>query len=342
MKIEVDKKNNVKETMTVSRRSARLRHRTAWLYYVEGMTQGAIAERLGIGRITVNRMLFEARATREVRIALIRDIAEHTEAEIELEKRFDIHEAIVVPLSAPRSDPRPAIGAAAGNFISDLLRPNMRIGLGWGQTLLGSLTFVAERQVPGLAVVSLLGGITRARQANPAEFAAQFARSLLADCYLLSAPAIVDTPATKQTLIERCGLSEVYEFSKSLDAVVISVGEIGPNSTARQFGAVSEADNEALLAAGAVGDVLFNFFNSEGKLVNHSLNKRTMSIPVETIAATPVRVLVSGGASKITAMLGAFKLFRPTVLITDEFTAKALLKSIVSGATAASSSRQIR
>ena len=91
------------KTTDSGRKSPRLRHRVAWMYYVEEMTQGAIADRLGIGRITVGRMLFEARATHEVRIALSRDLAELTEAEIELEKKYGLHEAIVVPLSAARA-----------------------------------------------------------------------------------------------------------------------------------------------------------------------------------------------------------------------------------------------
>ena len=108
--------------------------------------------------------------------------------------------------------------------------------------------------------------------------------------------------------------------------MVVCVGSIDSDSTASRYGAVSKADNAALRAAGAVGDMLFNFFDIDGKLVDHSLNKRTMSIPVDTISAVPARILVAGGANKVAAMIGAFKLFRPTVLITDEFTAKALLK----------------
>jgi DNA-binding transcriptional regulator LsrR (DeoR family) len=322
-----DKRNDREIGMAAAfgRKSSRQRHRVAWLYYVEEMTQCAIADRLGIGRISAGRMLSEARAAHEVRISLTRHLAELAEAEVGLQKRFAIPEAIVVPLSSARADPRLAIGAATGNYISDMLRPNMKIGLGWGQTLLSSLTFLPERQVPRLSVVSLLGGITRARQANPAEFIAQFARLFLADCYLLAAPAIVDSAKTRETLIEQCGLSEVYDFSKSLDAVVVSVGSFGANSTAESLGVISQAESARLQAAGAVGDMLFRFFDIDGKIVDHALNERTMSIPVETISAAPVRILVSGGADKIEAMIGGFKLFRPTVLITDEFTAKSLL-----------------
>lgn len=308
-----------------SRRSPRLRQRVAWMYYVEEMTQSAIADALGIGRITVVRLLSEARAMNEVRVSLSRDAAGLSRLEIELQKAYGVNEAIVAPLSSLDADPRAPIAAAAGEYISEMLQPDMKVGLGWGQTLNRSLSFITERQVPRLSVVSLVGGITRARQANPAEFAWQFSRIFMADCYLLAAPAIVDSAATKRTLIERCGLREVFDFANSLDAVVVSVGSTIPNSTTNLFGVISNADQAALRACGVVGDVLFNFFDVEGRLVDHPLNERSMSIPIPTLAATPNRVLVSGGPDKIEPIVGAFKLIRPTVLITDEATAEALI-----------------
>ena len=174
-------------------------------------------------------------------------------------------------------------------------------------------------------MVSLLGGITRAKQANPAEFAWQFSRIFMADCYLLAAPAIVDSGATKRALIERCGLKEVFDFAQQLDAVVVSVGSTKLNATTDFYGIVSEAELEALRELGAVGDILYNFFDIEGRLVDHPLNERSMSIPMSTLRAVPSRVLVSGGLDKVDAIVGACKLLRPTVVITDEITAQALL-----------------
>jgi len=296
------------------------------MYYVEEMTQSAIAEALGVGRVTVVRLLSEARALNEVRVSLPRDMAELSQLEIALQKEWRIAEAIAAPLSSPDADPRAAIGAAAGQYLSEMLRPGMKIGLGWGKTLFNSLGFLSEKSVPGLSVVSLAGGVTHVHQANPAEFAWQFARLYRADCYLIAAPAIVDSAATKNALIERCGLREVFDFAKSLHAVVVSVGPMTAQSTTNQFGFVSAADQKALRARGAVGDVLFNFFDADGRLVDHPLNERAMSIPIKTIAATPARILVAGGLDKVDAMIGAFHLLRPTVTITDQFTAAALLE----------------
>jgi DNA-binding transcriptional regulator LsrR (DeoR family) len=310
---------------TAGRRSPRLRQRVAWMYYVEEMTQSAIADALGIGRITVVRLLSEARAMNEVRISLSREVAGLSRLEIGLQKSYGVCEAIVAPLSSATADPRPVVAAAAGEFISDMLRPDMKIGLGWGTTLNKSLSFISERHAPRLRVVSLLGGITRARAANPAEFAWQFSRIFMAECYLLAAPAIVDNAATKRTLIESCGLKEVFEFSNSLDAVVVSVGSTHVNSRTNFYGNISPADLESLRGIGAVGDILYNFFDIEGHLVEHSLNERSMSIPLPTLKRAPVRVLISGGLDKVEALVGAFKLLRPTVVVTDEVTAEALL-----------------
>ena len=313
------------EAVGLGRRAPRLRQRVAWMYYVEEMTQGAIADTLGIGRITVVRLLAEARGLNEVRMALSRDIAELSRLEFDVQKKYGLPEVVVAPLSTSWADPSNAVAAAAGEYISQMLRPDMKLGLGWGNTLNRTLGFIQERQVPHLSVVSLLGGITRARQANPAEFAWQFSRIFLADCYLLAAPAVVDSPETKRTLIERCGLKEVYDFSKSLDAVVVSVGTTEPQSTTNYYGIISNAEIRELRASGAVGDMLYNFFDRRGRLVDHPINDRVMSIPLSTLGATPIRVLVSGGKEKIKPLIGAFKLLRPTALITDEATAALLI-----------------
>ncbi len=309
---------------SAGRRSPRLRQRVAWMYYIEEMTQSAIADALGIGRITVVRLLAEARSMHEVRITLSRDIADLSRLEIELQKRFGLPEAIVAPRSSPRADARSIVAAAAGPFISDILQPDMTIGLGWGRTLSRSLGFIRERQAPRLTVVSLLGGITRARAANPAEFAWEFSRVFMAECFLIAAPAIVDSAATKHALIEHCGLKEVFELSKRLDAVVVGVGSLS-RPTTEFYGVVPDRELDSLRAAGAVGEMLYNFFGADGRLVDHPLNERAMSIPISSVRQAPIRVLVAGGAEKAEAMIGAFQLLRPTVFITDELAAEALL-----------------
>ena len=312
----------------VGRRSPRLRQRVAWMYYVEEMTQSAIADALGIGRITVVRLLAEARSMSDVRISLARDIAELAGLEIETQKRLGVRRSRRrAALRAPQAIRAAVIAAAAGEYVSRLLRPDMKIGLGWGETLSRMLGFLEEKSAPRLSVVSLLGGIMRARAANPAECAWQFSRVYMADCFMLAAPAIVDSPETKRTLIERCGLGEVFEIARALDAVVVGVGALPSFAAARAYGLISEEEVGELKARGAIGNLLYNFFDAEGVPVDHSINARGMSIPIDSLRKAPARIMVAGGAEKVEAITAACRLLQPTTLITDEGAAKAMVGS---------------
>ena len=306
------------------RRSERLRQRAAWMYFVEEMTQSAIADALGVGRVTVVRMLAEAKALGEVRIALSRGHAELGGLEAALCKAHGFEEALVAPLSAPAADPTGPIGAALGDYVSSLLRNDMKIGLGWGRTLNRSLEYLRERSLRGLSVVSLVGGVTHFAHDNPAEFPSAFARAFNADCYLIPAPAVVDSPATKAALIERCGLGAVYAFAGALDAIVVSVGSLGGEATIARFELIGEADRRLMREFGGVGELLCNIFDHEGRIIDHPLNQRVMSVPMQAVRGAPIRVLAAGGHHKLPAIEGAIKLLRPTALVTDETTARKL------------------
>jgi DNA-binding transcriptional regulator LsrR (DeoR family) len=313
----------VPEAEASRRRSARLRLRVAWMYYAEDMTQGAIAQQLGIGRVTVTRLLADARAMHEVSISLSREIADLPRLEISLERRFGLREAIVAPLSDPSADPTTAIGAATGAYLGSMMQSATRIGVGWGRTLHSSLDFLEGGQAD--TVVSLLGGLSAVEHYNPAEFAWAFSRLFKARCYLLAAPAIVDDADTKRRLIDHCGVGQSLAMTETLDAVLLSVGGMSPLRPTVTTDPYPPLVHDELLRAGAVGNILYNFFDAHGRLVDHPINDCIMSAPLQTLCRAPERILASGGADKIAALSGAMALIKPTVLITDEATAILLL-----------------
>jgi deoxyribonucleoside regulator len=302
-------------------RIARNRMRIAWMYYVEGLTQNEIADRLGIGRVTVVRNINEAIRQREVKIWIEGEVSECFELEAQLKQAFGFREAVVVPEPVQPENVTKSIGVAAGMFVSDSLADDMTVGVGWGATLYESLATLAPRELENVQVISLLGGIVQARKFNPAEFAWQFARIMGADCYLFQAPAVVDVEA----LIERCGLKDIFRRAERLDMALLSVGTLAPSATAFRFNLISDEDRAALLKKGAVGDLLFNFYDREGRLIDHPVNRRVMSLPVEQLRSVPTRVIASGGNDKVECLLGAIRLIGCNVLITNEATARELL-----------------
>ncbi|MGO4561767.1 MULTISPECIES: sugar-binding transcriptional regulator [Phyllobacteriaceae] len=309
----------------------RLRIRAAWMYFIEQMTQNEIADVLGVGRVTVVRMLAEARARNEVKIAIESDLSEIVRLERSLEKVFGLEQALVAPLSSPDADPIPGIAAKTGAYLSEAMRSGMRVGVGWGRTLFSTLPFIGAKSLSDFKVISLLGGVGVARRYNPAEFAWRFAQVFQGDGYLIPAPAVVDSVETKVALVERCGLQEIFEMADALDAVLLSIGGIASATTFYRGGFLKEADREALVARGAVGDLLFHFFNRNGDLVDDPVNDRVMSVEVDRLRRAPLRILTSGGQEKIEALLGAMHLVQPTVLITDEESARRMLEMKVAG-----------
>jgi DNA-binding transcriptional regulator LsrR (DeoR family) len=296
------------------------------MYFIEQMTQNEIAEVLGVGRVTIVRMLAEARARNEVKIAIESELSELVRLERALEKTFGIQQAFVAPLSRPEADPIPAIAAKTGAYLSEAMKSGMRVGVGWGRTLFSTLSFITPKSLSDFKVISLLGGVGVARQINPAEFAWRFAQTFQGEGYLIPAPAVVDSVETKIALIERCGLQDIFRMTDDLDAVLLSIGGIRSATTFYRGGYLKEAQREELIARGTVGDLLFHPFDINGQIVDHPINGVVMSVDVDRLRRAPLRILTSGGSEKIEALLGAMNLSAPTVLITDEESARRVLE----------------
>lgn len=316
----------IAEQQVSESRTDRLRIRAAWMYFIEQMTQNEIAEVLGVGRVTIVRMLAEARARNEVKIVIESELSELIKLERALERTFGIQQAFVAPLSTSDADPIPAIAAKTGAYLSEAMKSGMRVGVGWGRTLFSSLSFITPKSLSDFKVISLLGGVGVARQINPAEFAWRFAQTFQGEGYLIPAPAVVDSVETKVALIERCGLQDIFRMTDDLDAVLLSIGGIRSATTFYRGGYLKEAQREELIARGSVGDLLFHPFDINGQIVDHPINGVVMSVDVERLRRAPLRILTSGGSEKIEALLGAMNLIAPTVLITDEESARRVLE----------------
>ncbi len=302
---------------------AGLRIRAAWLYYNQGLTQKEVSDRLGVSRGTVIRVLAEAVERGDVQIWINAGEAAAVDLAARLEAAYGLDEAIVVPVAD--GNPVQAVGLALGQFLSETVAGGMTIGVGWGRTLTASLPALRPARHEDTRVVSLLGGIVEARTGNPLEFSWRLASQLGADCYLMVAPAIVDSVATKRRLIEKCGLDRLFALASRLDLAVVSVGDIGPSATSLAARMIAPDELEELVALGAVADVLSNFIATDGASVAHDLNRRVMSVELEALAGAGHVLIATGGAHRATAIRAAIRRIGCNTLITDEGAARALL-----------------
>jgi DNA-binding transcriptional regulator LsrR (DeoR family) len=78
---------------------------------------------------------------------------------------------------------------------------------------------------------------------------------------------------------------------------------------------------------GAVGDVLVHFFDRQGQPVNTPLDDRVIGMSLEQLKRVRRSVGVAGGGRKHEAIRSALLGGLVNVLITDRFTAEALVQT---------------
>ena len=302
-----------------------IRTRAAWLYFMEGLTQDAVAQSLGITRARVLRMLAACREDGTVQIRVTTKLSGCVEFERRLEQRYKLERAVVIPKPQDHSKVNAVIGAATGAFLEGVLEDGMTVGLGWGRTLSASLPNIPPRVFSKMTVVSLIGSLTRATQFNPSEFAWRFADRLGAECFMMAAPVFAPDSRTREALVRHPGINEIFQHAQKLDLAIVSVGDLSPNSTMSTYGLLEREDLAALARAGAVGDILCRFIDASGQVIAHPLNERVISAEPQMLHSARRIILASGGWEKAAAVKSALLLLEPEVLITDVEVAETLL-----------------
>jgi DNA-binding transcriptional regulator LsrR (DeoR family) len=89
---------------------------------------------------------------------------------------------------------------------------------------------------------------------------------------------------------------------------------------------VQDEEFKTLKELGAIGDVLGYCYDIQGNFIKTELEKRLVSIPLQMLKKIPKRVALSVGVDKVNTTHGALMTGIITTFITDEDTAKPLIK----------------
>ena len=300
--------------------------RAAWLYYAEELTQSQIAERLGVSRSTVIRLLQKAKQTALVTITL--DVpAETFMAEQDLEKRYGLRKVRIVPEAVDEMMQRRWIGQAAAEMLGDLAHDNSIIAVSWGMTLQSMAdSLTGESAKTGMKIVALLGGLQKAsRGTNPYEVAEQLGQYFNAPATAVYAPFYVRDPATAEGLRSDPGLKEALDLARNASLAVFSLGALDETATMLRLGYLNPEEERFLRDQGAVGDIASRWIDKDGKAVDLPASINPIGISLEDLRKIPDRLLVAGGWAKRDVIRATLRGGFATHLVTDERIAAALL-----------------
>jgi DNA-binding transcriptional regulator LsrR (DeoR family) len=303
--------------------------RAAWLSYIGGHTQEEIARRLGVSRIKINRLIAEAAEAGLVRVFVEGTAAECVALEDRIAKQWKLEFCSVSPTVDDGPLPLRTLSAAGAHYLHGVLERGEAslIGIGHGRTLAEMVQYLPRIARPNARFVSLLGSLTRHAAANPFDVIHRLTEITGAESYFMPAPFFADSVADKRVLLAQKSLQDVFALARTAQLHIVGIGEIGPKAHMVATGMITEGEHRELRRAGAVGEVLGRFVDSDGRPVAAEINERAVAIRLEEIKGRQV-VAVAGGKGKARAIMAVLESRVITGLITDETTAKAIVELV--------------
>ncbi len=226
----------------------------ARLYYVRDLTQQQIAERLGVSRFKVLRLLEQARDEGVVRFEIDEPVPIRDDLSRALEERYGLATALVV---------ESGVSAAAASLLPRLLGPRDVLGVAWGKTLVSLVAHLppAEAAVPVVQICGAIDGLVSGT--GPTEVAALYARWAGGRFHPLQVPAIADAGALRRA---------VRPTTAIFDRVSVALVGIGTRTD-------------------GAGHILVHVFDDDGRLVSE---ERSIALSVAQLRRAKVVAAAGG------------------------------------------------
>lgn len=301
----------------------------AWLYYMEGLTQGEIAQRVSLSRPTIVRMLQQAREEGLIEIRLTRPLPQTTILETELEKTFaayGLREVIVANVTSEQ--PKVAVAQAAGNYLQRVLRSNDILGVGWSTTLSYIPVYFTPGQYTPARIVQLVGSVGKMPGANAYEIAIQLGTLLNAPVEHMPAPVIVESAAVREALLRDPTTRRTMEWARQCNLGLVGIGEVSADSTMIQTNYLTAQDLKEVAEKNGVGDILSRYYDINGQEVPTHWQDRIMGLDLAEVSQIDNLIGVAAGVEKSLAVLGALRGGYINTLVVDIPLAQELLAQV--------------
>ena len=301
--------------------------RASWYYYKIGMTQGEIANRLGINRARVINILNEARKDGTVTFHVSGEDEELMALEVQLKEKWGLRDVFLTPRVSDE-ELKNALSMAGAQYLEmNLPSKESLIALGWGETISG-ITRNLGRVIPErTSFVTLCGGVMHyLSEHTPANVGTPLS-GFLYPFHVIPTPLMVGSPELRDQLLNEPEVQHVMNMAQLADIAMVGIGSLKTSTEFEGFGYKSQKELDLLKKRGAVGEMHGEYFNSVGEPLELQHHHRLISIRLETLRKMKHVVGVAGGADKIEALQAALKGGFIHSLITDEMTARSLLPS---------------
>jgi DNA-binding transcriptional regulator LsrR (DeoR family) len=241
-----------------------------------------------------------------------------------LQAAFGLDRVIVVPSIRGDADAtKTRVGEAGARYLGEVLEDAMTLGVAWGTTVRAVARALHPRHTKRLRVVQMVGELGLATEAS--ETFRAIADRLDGQAIALPAPAMEKNPAIRRSILQSAHIQEVFRILREANIALTGVGPVSSEATIVKRGQVTEKVMRRLAKQGAAGEMNTKFFDAHGRPLP-AINAQIIGVGLEDIRRIPhVIAVVSDGAGKDVAALGALRGKYINVLVIDEVLATRVL-----------------
>jgi len=304
--------------------------KVAQMYYERGLKQEEIARELQISRSLISMILTEAKEVGIVEINIRNPQLNNDELSREFEKKFGLRQCVIVPTAIQDINTlRKLVAQRAVGIFNQEIKDQYNVGISWGRTCYEFITnYTPEMGLKDVAIVPLIGGSNQTAcyyQVN--EMIRLFAEKINGTPYFIHAPSINSTIEEKEFFLRSSTMQPILEKWGSMDVIIAGIGALPDFANIERETYIGESEvYKYIEKSEAVGDICARYFNIKGEFVIGDYFDRIIGIPLEGLRKAKTTIGVAGGVEKVNSILGALRTNAFDVFVTDEQTAKAVLK----------------
>lgn len=306
-----------------SRYDIALMVKVADMYYNRGLKQDEIAKELQISRSSISMILTEARENGIVEIRIKNPLVNDDELPQRFEAAFNIKKCFIIPTKIQDSEIlTKLVGERMAHVFNEEVEDNNTVGIAWGRTCYECMSsFKSDKKLAGVDIVPLVGASDRvARRYQLNEMVRIFATKVGGSPTFIYAPAVPSLKKDKDLYMKSSSMQEILKKWRSLDIALIGVG-----SPPSDDFMVSQNTGQA---GTPVGDICARHFDTGGNFIIDEFYNRIIGITPENLRKAKKVICAAAGLEKSVSILGALKTNIIDIFISDEQTAREVLKAM--------------
>lgn len=300
-------------------------------YYENEQTQEEIAQRFGISRIKVGRLLKKARTEGIVEINVKYHPVFSSNIEQQFIEKFGIKRALIAVDHRDEDEQRQLVAALVTNYLSSVLKNGMSVAVGQGRNVASVASHVGifpERQC---RFICGIGGTHRDGEMIDADHISRhLAKKFNATSETLYAPAYVENREMKKVFMQNRLIKDTLERAAKADIALVGLGDMNENSYMVQLGwFTSQEIGSARSELGVVGDIAgYSFFDIHGTPVDTVMNDRVIGLSLEELRNIPCVIAIASENTKAMAILGALRSGVIDIIATSAANARMVLNLV--------------